>query len=93
MASNVGRSNPHNTTLMDRDGWRRYLSAAGCLLLLSWLQHGDAVLVGFCQLATSLLRPNDLFGRVGGEEFVSLLPKITRKDALLLAERLRAAFE
>jgi diguanylate cyclase (GGDEF)-like protein len=54
---------------------------------------GDAVLVGFCQLATSLLRPNDLFGRVGGEEFASLLPKITRKDALLLAERLRAAFE
>jgi diguanylate cyclase (GGDEF)-like protein len=54
---------------------------------------GDAVLIGFCQLATSLLRPNDLFGRVGGEEFASLLPKITRKDALLLAERLRAAFE
>jgi diguanylate cyclase (GGDEF)-like protein len=54
---------------------------------------GDAVLTGFCQLATSLLRPNDLFGRVGGEEFASLLPNITRKDALLLAERLRAAFE
>ena len=47
----------------------------------------------FCQLATSLLRPTDLFGRIGGEEFASLLPDTTRQDALLLAERLRAAFE
>ena len=35
---------------------------------------GDAVLIAFCQLATSLLRPTDLFGRIGGEEFASLLP-------------------
>jgi diguanylate cyclase (GGDEF)-like protein len=54
---------------------------------------GDAVLTAFCQLATSLLRPTDLFGRIGGEEFASLLPDTTRQDALLLAERLRAAFE
>ena len=54
---------------------------------------GDAVLIAFCQLATSLLRPTDLFGRIGGEEFASLLPDTTRQDALLLAERLRAAFE
>jgi diguanylate cyclase (GGDEF)-like protein len=54
---------------------------------------GDAVLTAFCQLATSLLRPTDLFGRIGGEEFAILLPDIARQDALLLAERLRAAFE
>jgi diguanylate cyclase (GGDEF)-like protein len=56
--------------------------------------HGAGdVLTAFCQLATSLLRPTDLFGRIGGEEFASLLPDTTRQDALLLAERLRAAFE
>ena len=54
---------------------------------------GDAVISAFCQLATSLLRPTDLFGRIGGEEFASLLPNIERQDALVLAERLRAAFE
>ena len=54
---------------------------------------GDAVLVAFCQLATSQLRPTDLFGRIGGEEFASLLPDTTRQDAIWLAERLRAAFE
>jgi diguanylate cyclase (GGDEF)-like protein len=51
------------------------------------------VISAFCQLATSLLRPTDLFGRIGGEEFASLLPNIERQDALVLAERLRAAFE
>ena len=54
---------------------------------------GDTVLVTFCQLATSQLRPTDLFGRMGGEEFASLLPDTTRQDAIWLAERLRAAFE
>jgi diguanylate cyclase (GGDEF)-like protein len=54
---------------------------------------GDTVLVTFCQLATSQLRPTDLFGRMGGEEFASLLPDTTWQDAIWLAERLRAAFE
>lgn len=56
-------------------------------------QSGDAVLIGFCRLAASLLRPTDLFGRIGGEEFAMLLPETDEQDALQLAERLRAAFE
>jgi hypothetical protein len=43
--------------------------------------------------ATSHLRPNDLFGRIGGEEFASLLLNTGRHDALWLAERVRKAFE
>ena len=54
---------------------------------------GDDVLISFCRLATSYLRPNDLFGRIGGEEFASLLPDMGHQDALRLAERLRSAFE
>ena len=54
---------------------------------------GDEVLVAFCRLATAQLRVNDLFGRIGGEEFASLLPNTTRQDALSLAERVRAAVE
>jgi diguanylate cyclase (GGDEF)-like protein len=56
-------------------------------------QTGDAVLIAFCQLATSMLRPADLFGRIGGEEFASLLPDTEPQEALRLAERLRTAFE
>ena len=54
---------------------------------------GDEVITVFCRLATSLLRSNDLFGRVGGEEFACLLPITVRRDAVVLAERVRAAFE
>ena len=54
---------------------------------------GDEVLTAFCRLATSMQRPTDLFGRIGGEEFASLLPGTEQQDALWLAERLRTAFE
>ena len=56
-------------------------------------QTGDAVLTAFCRLATSQLRPSDLFARIGGEEFASLLPDTGRQEAQFLAERLRSAFE
>ena len=54
---------------------------------------GDEVLTAFCRLATSQLRPNDLFGRIGGEEFASLLPDTGHHDAVWLAERVRSAVE
>jgi diguanylate cyclase (GGDEF)-like protein len=44
-------------------------------------------------LASAQLRANDLFGRIGGEEFASLLPNTTQQNALCLAERVRAAVE
>jgi diguanylate cyclase (GGDEF)-like protein len=53
---------------------------------------GDEVITAFCRLVTSSLRTNDLFGRIGGEEFASLLPATERQDALRIAERVRAAF-
>ena len=56
-------------------------------------QAGDDVLTAFSQLSISMLRPTDLFGRIGGDEFASLLPGTEQQDALWLAERLRSAFE
>ncbi len=35
---------------------------------------GDAVLTSFCRDAVSSIRPLDLFGRIGGEEFIFLMP-------------------
>jgi diguanylate cyclase (GGDEF)-like protein len=54
---------------------------------------GDEVLIAFCRLASAQLRPNDLFARIGGEEFVTLLPNAAAQDAVWLAERVRAAIE
>jgi diguanylate cyclase (GGDEF)-like protein len=72
--------------LFDLDGFKNINDRYGH-------QTGDEVLIAFCRLSTSMLRPADLFGRIGGEEFASLLPDTGERDAVALAERLRAAFE
>jgi two-component system cell cycle response regulator len=52
---------------------------------------GDDVLREAARRMKSVLREHDGLGRWGGEEFVILLPRTTRADALLIAERVRAA--
>jgi diguanylate cyclase (GGDEF)-like protein len=54
---------------------------------------GDELLIAFCRLASAQLRPNELFARIGGEEFVALLPKTVAQDAVWLAERVRVVIE
>ena len=49
---------------------------------------GDHVLQGFCRSAQQVLRPHDILGRYGGEEFVLLLPNTHQDDAMRLAARL-----
>jgi diguanylate cyclase (GGDEF)-like protein len=52
---------------------------------------GDEVLRQVADAARGILRPSDLLGRLGGEEFGVLLPETDRSSALVCAERLRAA--
>jgi diguanylate cyclase (GGDEF)-like protein len=54
---------------------------------------GDSVLRSFCTVATAQLRPSDLFARIGGEEFACVLVDVSARDAALIAERVRFAFE
>jgi diguanylate cyclase (GGDEF)-like protein len=53
---------------------------------------GDTVLILFSNAAAQSLRPLDLVGRIGGEEFVALLPGVTPEIALEVAERVRSNF-
>jgi len=52
---------------------------------------GDAVLKAVARTAGSVLRENDVLGRLGGEEFAVLLPETAEGRALDCAERIRAA--
>lgn len=52
---------------------------------------GDEVLKIFAERLNASLRSFDLVARLGGEEFVVLLPDITRERAYMVAERLRRA--
>ncbi|MBW6422219.1 sensor domain-containing diguanylate cyclase [Rhizobium sp. XQZ8] len=54
---------------------------------------GDVVLKAVAEICRKNLRTEDLFGRLGGEEFALILPKIDREAAIAIAERLRAALE
>ena len=54
---------------------------------------GDRVLIDFCRVAETQLRPHDFFARTGGEEFACLLADTTSEDARAVAERVRVAFE
>ncbi|WP_176025342.1 GGDEF domain-containing protein [Azospirillum argentinense] len=50
---------------------------------------GDEALQRFVRTLDGALRPGDLIGRYGGEEFVVLLPNTALADASVVAERLR----
>jgi diguanylate cyclase (GGDEF)-like protein len=55
--------------------------------------RGDAVLKDVAYLLRKELRTLDLLYRIGGEEFLVLLPGATLEDATIIAERLRLAVE
>jgi sigma-B regulation protein RsbQ len=56
-------------------------------------QAGDNVLINLAQIFTKERRVNDLVARIGGEEFVLVLPDVNQEDAFDLAEKLREAVE
>ena len=53
---------------------------------------GDKVLQIFAETAVQSVRPCDFIGRLGGEEFAAVLHNVGRERAMVIAERLRAAF-
>jgi diguanylate cyclase (GGDEF)-like protein len=52
---------------------------------------GDTILQTVVELIRRTIRAQDVVGRYGGEEFLALLPNTNRSEALIVAERLRAA--
>jgi diguanylate cyclase (GGDEF)-like protein len=83
-------------------GWgRRARGEGGCVLILD-LDHfkslndrhgheaGDQALLRFARMVDAVKREEDLFGRIGGEEFALLLPGLARHRAEAVAEEIIA---
>jgi diguanylate cyclase (GGDEF)-like protein len=71
---------------MDLDHFKDYNDCFGHL-------EGDKVLAACAQALKDQVRSTDLTCRYGGEEFVALLPHTSLSEALVVAERVRAAVE
>jgi len=54
-------------------------------------QHGDAVLREVAGVFARSLRGSDVTGRIGGDEFVVLLPETTTETARIALEKVRAS--
>ncbi len=54
---------------------------------------GDYVLNETCRVVEKDLRENDTFARIGGEEFLILLPNTNIEDAFYIAQRIRQNIE
>lgn len=75
---------PVSVLILDLDNFKQINDAYGH-------HFGDQVIVDFCDTVRSVLRPNDVLGRYGGEEFVVLLPETDSGAAIKIAERIRTA--
>jgi diguanylate cyclase (GGDEF)-like protein len=75
---------PVAVLLFDLDHFKQINDAHGHFV-------GDQVLQSFATIALEGLRPGDLLGRLGGEEFAALLPDVSPQGAFAVAERVRAA--
>ena len=51
---------------------------------------GDQVLKEACNVAQQMLRPTDVIGRYGGDEFIVLLPHATQETVVAIGERIIA---
>lgn len=78
------RETPLVLALFDIDRFKRVNDTHGHL-------EGDRVLQRVAQIARDCIREGDVIGRVGGEEFVWIIPQANQLMAEQMAERLRQA--
>lgn len=81
LASARGNGLPMSVLMIDADHFKLVNDHHGH-------EAGDAVLVELVRRLRNALRSDDVIGRVGGEEFLALLPGTDGRSALEIADRL-----
>ncbi len=86
LAAGVRHDTPATVLFADLDHFKQVNDRHGHLA-------GDTVLRDVTTLLTATLRGGDIVARFGGEEFVAFLPDVDEREAVTLAERVRATIE
>jgi diguanylate cyclase (GGDEF)-like protein len=84
-AAQIRKNEPIAALIFDLDNFKSVNDTYGHFV-------GDEVLLTFAVTISATLRATDLFARLGGEEFVALLPA-NADEAAIAAERVRTAFQ
>ena len=79
-----GYNRPLSISMLDIDYFKRINDTFGHAA-------GDALIRAVAKACTAEMRATDYFGRVGGEEFVCVMPETRDDEALACAERMREA--
>lgn len=75
-----------STFIIDIDNFKGFNDRYGHLA-------GDEILKGVAHIIRDAVRSMDVVARYGGEEFAALLPHTNKKDAAIIAERIRKEVE
>ncbi len=78
----AGGNKPASLAMLDLDHFKRINDTHGH-------EAGDRVINQVVRIVRDTIRPSDLLGRFGGEEFLLLLPDTDPDSALEIAERIR----
>jgi diguanylate cyclase (GGDEF)-like protein len=84
LAASARTTQPVAMMFLDLDGFKPVNDRLGH-------QTGDRVLCEVAARLRSMVRESDIIGRFGGDEFIVLCPETDDVQALVIAERLRAA--
>lgn len=80
----IEKDKPISMMMIDVDNFKQFNDMFGHIA-------GDRALSAVSKILRSELRPRDLLVRYGGDEFAVLLPGATRKQTLVIGERIRIA--
>jgi diguanylate cyclase (GGDEF)-like protein len=78
------KSQPFAILLFDLDGFKVVNDTWGHAA-------GDRVLAAVAERARAVMRASDTVGRIGGDEFLAILPETTAEGAIEVADKLREA--
>ncbi len=79
-------NHPLSAVFIDADNFKFYNKSYGH-------RQGDQALITFSGIMRDLARSGDIYARMGGEEFLLVLPETDLENSVIVAERVRTAVE